>query len=463
MAADRFVAWLRREIDFLGSRRLALVILPIVVALLALYILIPQHGRTEAALVQRWIEQKGVVGQLFDLLQLTDLRHSGLFYSAYAVLFVNLLVCMIQRIPTAILLCRFPDKLPASASQWPAQEVEVRGLETERVAALLTEKGYRTQVWGDSIYALRGRFAVVGHWLFHVCCLVLMAGGFFLLVGPSPFRGSVGIGEGEFFELQTAPFLGSNRPPSPDLPALRFQIKKIDVLTEGTDLRRFETTVTTPEGERATLGINRPYRKPPYQVMANGFGYMPGWAIVNSRGRMLYGAWVKLVPFPLAPEDDFSLGTDEGSVHVRFYPDYEQGGEEDRSRGYQLRNPKFKARIEFHGEPIFEGLLEPGERVPIDERRDFFFLPEIRMYTMLDVIQEKGHLTVFACLGGMILGLVIRYARIRKEILVKILDRKLRIAGRSEILQGLFSEELEQLASEIVSLNRSPGDRKGAL
>jgi hypothetical protein len=462
MIGERLVALLRPQINFLGSSRLAAVLLPVVVALLAVYLFIPQHAPGQAELVDRWVDQKGLVGKLFDALWLTDIRHSWLFYAAYSLLFVNLLLCMIRRFSKAVQLCRFPDEPPQVPSLGYEREVEATGLGAESLASLLQKKGYRTLVERDSVYALRGRFSVVGHWLFHVSFLVLMVGVGLAIAGPGPFRGTVGIGEGELFDLQSAPFLASNQPLSPELPDLRFQVRKINYFAQGTDLRRFEATLISPGGERATMGVNRPYRRAPYQVMVHGFGFMPGWVIANERGRMLSGAWVKLVPFPLEAEDSFSLGRDGDMVHVRFYPDYEVVGDEERSRSYQARNPRLRARIELQGEAIFEGLLEPGEKVPIGEGKQFFFHPEIRMYTMLDVIQEKGYVLAFACMGGAILGLLIRYARIRKEIRLQLSDGSLRIAGRSEMFQGLFAEELETLVREIATASLEPEDQKGA-
>jgi hypothetical protein len=239
-------------------------------------------------------------------------------------------------------------------------------------------------------------------------------------------------------------------------------MERIDVQTEGSAVRRFDAQLSTPEGGRATIGINRPYRRTPYQVVAHGFGYMAGWVIVDEQGRMLRGAWVKLVPFPLERADSFPLGPKWSRVHVHLYPDYERQGEEDRSRSRELRNPRFEARIVWRGEEIYEGLLEPEQRVQLEDGKDFFFLPEIRRYTLLDVIQERGHALVFACLGIMIFGLLVRYGRIRKEILVQRSGGSLQVHGRGEIFESLFAEEFGRLTDALAAAPPSPEDRRGA-
>ncbi len=445
---------LRVLILFLASGRLAVMLLPVVITVMAIYLFIPQVGQSDPAWVERWVEQKGLVGQLFHRLWLTNLRHSWLFfYTPYGLLFVNLVFCMIKRFPVLIRQSRFPKGVPRvpATSFTLAQEPPVVG----DIVRLLSRKGYRS-LGGDScLYGLRGRFSLVGSWIFHVSFLILMVSGFFLMTSPENFRGKLALGEGEPFDLHATSFLSAEVRPSPDLPPLQFWIETIEFVTDDVDLHRFESTLVSPEGTRATVGINRPYRSPPYQVLAEGFGYMPGWIIKDMRGRVVSSGWVKLVPFPLEVEDLFSLGVRVGGlVRVTFYPDYEEIDGEERNRSYEALNPKFKTRIEIDGISVFEGLLEPGQEVSIDNGRlHFFFLPEIRKYTILDIIEEEDYGTPFACFGGMILGLVFRYARIRKEIWVQISENSVQIAGRSEILPALFQEELEAFAGDVAKLS----------
>jgi cytochrome c biogenesis protein ResB len=453
--------WLRRQYDFLASRRLAAVLLAVLTALLVVYVLIPQLDPTDAELLRRWDEAKGVVGRLLRAFGLTDVQHSWLLLGTYGLLFVNLLLCMIRRFRAVVRLYRFPESPPAISPIWLHREVNGTDFDAGEGAAVIRRKGYRTLIDDNTIYGLRGRFAIVGHWVFHLSLLVLFVGGMWVAASPEPFRGTVGVGEGEPFKLHTAVFLGTNMPPSQDLPEVRFKMEKIEVLTEGEEVRRFETLLSTPEGRQVAVGINHPYRKRPYQVLVNGFGYMPGWVVVNKRGRMLGGAWVKLVPFPRIVEESFPIGSGGSKVTVRFFPDYKAGEIISRSRSHELHNPRFETRIVWRGEQVFEGLLEPGQRVELGDGREFFFLPEIRKYGVLIIMQERGHEIIFAGLGIMVLGLLLRYARIRKEILVRVEGGSLQLFGRSEILKNLFAEELDRLAAELAEAGPPPLSRKG--
>jgi len=437
-----------RLFDFLASVRLAVLLLVVLAALLAVYLLVPQDLKNAEAM-SFLSDTGGVVERLARALGFTDVQHSYLLFGTYALLFVNLLLCVIRRFRVMVHLSRFPKAPPAVSPFWMQYQVECAGLGAEEVAKAVRMKGYRPLVNGNTIYGMRGRFCMLGHWVFHLGLLVLLVGGMWVAVRPDPFRGTVGVGEGEPFDLYRAPYLRANIPPSQDFPGLRFQMEKIEVLANGEDLRWFEARLHAENGDQVTIGINRPFRRHPYQVLVNGFGYMPGWVVADKRGRMLRGAWVKLVPFPLLEEDSFSIGPGGSTVSVRLLPDYQSSGKEARNRSHEFRNPRFETKIVWRGEKVFEGLLKPDQRVALGKGQEFFFLPEIRKYAMLDIMEEQGHEIVFAALAIMILGIVIRYVRIRKEVLVRVDGKSLHLFGRSEILETLFAEELEWLAEEL--------------
>jgi hypothetical protein len=462
MGSSSFGRWFGGQRDFLASGRLTAWLLGILVVVLGAYLFLPQETEVSARAIERWVETQGLVGQLCQTLGLTDVLHSPFIWVPCALMFVNLLLCMIRRRET-LSRWRFPDQPPRPAPSWLHGQVAAASLGEEAVAELLRRHGYRTLVAGGSVYGLRGRFAMLGHWLFHIALLALLIVGTAVALAPAPFRGVVAVGESERFDLHTTPFVSSSRPVEPEFPDLRFQVEQIDTFTEGIAARRFEARLSTPAGEYEDFGINRPYRQPPYQVMVHGFGYMAGWVIVNEAQQMVDGAWVKLIPFPYELSETFSLGYDDSSVYARLFPDHELEGEKNRSRSHELQNPKFVARIVWRGEKVYDGLLELEQRVPLTDDLEFFFLSEIRRYGLLEVIQEQGHMAVFVCLGGMILGLSIRYTRLRKEILVRRGEGVLDVFGHGEVFENLFEEEFTRLTQALSSVNpRSDGPRGAA-
>jgi hypothetical protein len=443
-------SWPEPLFDLLASGRLAVVLIAILVLLLLLYLFLPQwRGPWEESLRQ-WVEEKGAVGQVLNALQLTTLRSSWLLRITYGMLLVNLFFCMIRRLGTALIAARLPAGPPRITPRWSRRTVRSRGAAIADLVHGLRRRGYRTVVFDDAVYGLRGRYALAGSWIFHVGILTLMASGALVALGAEPFRGVAGVGEGEPFDIRATPFLGANAPISPDLPDLRFRVESIQAITDGVDIRQFDIRLSSPEGREVTIGINRPHRNGPYQVLPNGFGFMPGWAIVDERGRMLRGAWIKMVPFPLEPaEEIISIGPRTSDVTFRFFPDHALDGAEEALRSHELRNPRFRARVRLRGEILFEGLLEPGQRVPLEGGREFLFLPEIRRYGLLDVMEDEGHTGVFAGFGLMTLGLFVRYGRTRKEVLARVGAGGIELWGQSEILRNLYEEEIDRIAADL--------------
>ncbi|MBW2541019.1 MAG: cytochrome c biogenesis protein ResB [Deltaproteobacteria bacterium] len=462
MTSSRLGNWLRRQHVRLASGRLTAWLLAVLVFVLGVYLFIPQDRQVSALAIEGWVEQKGLLGRVCHALGFNSILHSPLFWGTCALMFVNLVLCMIRRIRSTLSLFRFPERPPQASLAWQRREIAGPTLAEEGIAELLGKRGFRTLVDDGRVYGLRGRFAIAGHWIFYLGLLAMLVVGTLVALAPKPFRGLVGVGDGEPFALHRSPFLSTRDAVAPELPDLRFQVEEIETLTEGTETVHFEAHVTTPEGDRGIIGVNRPFRQTPYQVMVHGFGYMAGWAITDSGGRMVNGAWVKLIPFPLLRSDTFSIGRGESTVRVRLYPDHYMEGETHQSRSYELQNPRYTARIFWRGSKIYDGLLEPGQRVPLEDGLEFFFLPEIRRYATLEVIQERGYVAVFACLGVMILGLAIRYFRIRKEVLVQRSEGSMEVFGRGEIFESLFAEEFDQLVDALASASLRSEDPRGA-
>jgi len=445
--------WDREPLAFLSSGGLAVGLLLLLVLLLGVYLFVPQGEGGPAGDTAVAAKDMGPAASLGRMLGFSDIRHSGWLYATCGLLALNLMLCLIRRFTVMRLLLRRPRAIPASIPAAHLRTVPRGDHDTQAIAALLRRRGYRTLVGERAVYGLRGRCAVIGHWIFHASLLLLLGAGAYVAAREPSFRGVIGIGEGESFDLHAAPFLGANTPLTTDLPGLRFRLDTIDVKTAGDEVRRLEVAISTPAGAGGRIAINHPFRHSSYQVLAHGFGYMPGWVIVDQAGKMLQGAWVKLVPFPLQDEDSFRIGPKTSEVTVRFYPDYSERAGAATSTSHELRNPRFAARITLLGQTIFDGLLEPGERVPLGGGREFFFLPEIRRYLLVDVIREREHHVVFAVLALMVLGLALRYLRLRKEILVQFDGDRLRLSGRGELLEDLFGEEMDRLSAELQKTN----------
>ncbi|MHC4410766.1 MAG: cytochrome c biogenesis protein ResB, partial [Planctomycetota bacterium] len=180
MSSSRLGRWLWSQYAFVASGRLTVWLLAILVSVLGAYLFVPQQGEVSARALERWVEQKGLVGQLFRALGLTDVLRSAFFSGTCGLMFVNLLLCMLRRIRSTLDLFRFPERAPLASPTWLRREIAAPELAEEHIAELLREHGFRTLVDDGSVYGLRGRFAIAGHWLFHLGLLALLIVGAFV-------------------------------------------------------------------------------------------------------------------------------------------------------------------------------------------------------------------------------------------------------------------------------------------
>ena len=146
------------------------------------------------------------------------------------------------------------SQVPASASCRRSSPIPTPAwMLVTRSAALMELTNTLTAA--NAVYGLRGRFASIGHWVFHAGLLAILLVAGSLAAAPPPFGGSAGIGEGEAFDLHTARFVSSNQDVDPDLPSLRFRVDSVRLRIESQAVKGSEVGVTSPEGTQATIGI----------------------------------------------------------------------------------------------------------------------------------------------------------------------------------------------------------------
>jgi len=448
---------LNRAVAFLASGRVAVWVMTALLLLLIAFGVVPQFEATSPDLAV-WLEDNPVLGPILHGMELTDVRRSVLFYAAYALLMVNLSLCMVRRAIPVLRSARAPRTPPMVTPDWLSRRVPGAGLEAAR--AVLRARKYHLLEHEGALYGLRGRFALAGHWTFHVGMLLLIYAGAVLTYAPDPFRGRLGVGEGEVVDIHRTPFLVHNQEGATSwfapehLPPLSFQLESLHWTAAEGEVREIEATLIDAEGQRHDVGINRPYRHYPFQVMLDSMGFMPGW-VLERNGLLLSSAWVKLPSAPGDQADAFSLGFHGMVARVVFEPDITRRTYLEHS---EPTKPAFVIEILQGEERLFKGMVAPGQTITLDRKGTTFrILPEIRRYALMEVVKEGEHRPIFAFFFVMIIGLGIRYWKIRKEVVVREDGIGLLVAGRTEMHPHLFAEELEAMVAEITpSGARSP-------
>lgn len=423
------------------------VLLALYVVWLGIYLALPQLRSAPPAEVDAWLENAGLRGHIARTLGLLDVAGNPGLWLTHGLFVANLIAGMTRRFRWVRRSIRLPRELPA-ASRFPWRHTIATPLSPDQVEAELVRRGYRTLRRQGMVYGLRGRVAAVGHMVFHIGFIVLFAGMVALSVGRKPIEAFAWIGENEAFDLHQSWLPYRSRPIATDDEPLRLVLGNVQAeLREGGRVDGFAAEVVRDDGRRATVAINQPFRSGRYLMIPSAFGFMVGWVVLTRDDRMVDGGWVKLMPFP---EDSMRARVElPGQGRVAFValanePDgaREKGHDTSRYWGY-------RSHITWRGRKIYDGILTPAQSVDLDEERRFRFLPEVREYVVFRIREERGFGLVVLAFAIMILGLVVRYARTRKEVLAICRDDRSEVCGRTEILPALFKEEMEDLVAKL--------------
>jgi len=171
---------MKKILEFLSSRRLALYLFFILMGLSLLGAFIPQR---EIPAFYEAHYQSWAVG-VFKTFQLTDLYHSWYFVTLLALLVLSLVVCTVRRVPR--LWASFRGRVPARPEELPYQaelgpgNLAAAAAKTPRPAA-----GFAWRREGSVLYGRRQPYAVSGELLTHLGLVVIFVGAALKLFGHS--------------------------------------------------------------------------------------------------------------------------------------------------------------------------------------------------------------------------------------------------------------------------------------
>lgn len=348
------------------------------------------------------------------------------FKALYALLLVNLVLCMAHRLPATLRRCR-PLRPPAGLgdlARYRDRTTVEGGRGPFALAGLmraLRRRGYRVRLGADgrSFAALRGRFAPLGDLAFHLAFILILAG--VLVSAATRFSGDVVITEGQTFWGERGDYLTFH--PREDFarraPRLSFAVEKIGAAFYRdelffTDLYAHVRYAAGPQAGRATVRLSHPLWLDGARINLVGYGFAPLYVLRGPDGRELDSAVVNLNVFPPGTEDSFRLPALPHRVHVTFFPDPVMADGVRGSRSNNLRDPVLQLRVYRHKVRVYEGVVPLGSSASFDGLRLEF--PGVRLSGQARVVRDPGASWVFAAFLVGIGGLALRVLWHRREV-----------------------------------------------
>lgn len=440
---------LQRLLKYLGSLRFTIIPIALLGIIFLLGLWIPQKGILQQEQYLEWQANSPRLVAFLDFLGLTDIYTSPITLTLWVLFFLNLTLVMWQRIPLVRRKVAFSDnKLedPCAAAGYPFRStIELpAGVTPEAVPGLFSRAGYRFYGTAGSFYAVKNRFAPVASLLFHLSFFLILLGG--VVSKYSRFIGNLDIAQGESFHGEPERYASISLPKIGTPPEIAFRVVSIAPEVERDTPTALKVRIQDERGGFHVADINRPYKRGRTSLVIKNLGVAPLVVMLDSSGRELDGAYVKLDVLK-GKQDSFQMGGYRFTA--LFYPDYFVKDGVEGSRSEEFRNPVFRLTVERDGKAVVQKTIRPGESVSFDDY--VLTVREMPFWVRFVVVKEYGLEVIYTGFVLATLGLVWRLLFYRREMVgaVRTLDgkRMIHMAGRSEFYRSLAEDEFQRLVA----------------
>jgi hypothetical protein len=165
------------------------------------------------------------------------------------------------------------------------------------------------------------------------------------------------------------------------------------------------TSRTTDKIHRGTLSSKWPLITDWTLVRIADFGYSVHYILMDLGEKQLENREVNMKLFPPGAEEFFDVMFMGYMFHVRLYPDYvDNDGRPDSVSAYP-ENPVFNLRIVRNKDIVFNGLLEPTNKLRFDN--NVITLPGVKMWIEVELVRDLGLPIAAAGMFLMVIGAVL--------------------------------------------------------
>lgn len=336
------------------------------------------------------------------------------FWIVYALLLVNTFWCLAWRYGALRRELRAEIIWQGTRPTW-----ELAVPDGGRVsAASLRAAGWNVRDEAAGVVrALRHRGASLGTFLFHGSFFLLALGFLTTIALREEHKIVVADGEtytgaeGQVLAREGSPLVTSGPPDE------RFTLTGVvpEFWRDQMLFTRLEATVVPEGGAPRTVRINDPvWFGPATLLRLTGIGFAPRYELLDSQGRVVETAFLKLNVFPPGQRDTFRLQAGPHRIQVEVYPDLVVTDGVPASRTLNLVKPGYFVRVARGRVELGEKVLEPNETFAFEGFRLRF--PEIHYWAELKVLRDPGAILLLVSFLAALAGLVLKIRGKRAEI-----------------------------------------------
>lgn len=369
------------------------------------------------------------------------------FYLLYTLFFINLTLCLINRIGPIIRRVLLKEATGKKLLKVLPIAVE------ERIHQIFSRMGYsKAYVDQGTTIFVKGRLGPIGELLFHIAFYLLLL--YFFISPFTRFEGKAVVVEGFPFWGEYEEYI--EKPERDEFyknaPEISFKVEEVGA--EFYEDKLFFTDLYSKifypaDTERHEATVRLKYGKWIGMVFINvqGMGYAPVYLLKDRNGKVLSSMTLNLNVFPPPTEDSFVLPDTPYRVYLKFYPDAVVKGNSILPRKLSIGESVYSIRIMRGKRIIFQGRIAPDEEIYFDNLRLSF--PGVKKWVQIRIVKDPAIFLVWAGLMLLFIGLFWRVVFLRREVLIKKEHNSLSISVGSEWFSEIFARGIMKILKKI--------------
>lgn len=446
---------------FFKSRKLAIVLITLIILLSIIGTRIPQESQLKPDSYNNWKTNNPGEAHIYEMLGLTDLFSSKIFLGTVLLLFINTLFCTANMLGA---LRRRDEKFrkKEDISRLENNTVIHASEEKNSIISILTSElrssGFNVSQEKNLIFAEKNRFGRLGTLIFHLSILFIILSALYGTTGR--MEGDMRLVEGQTLTDEHGNYLYLN-----EGPLFNENHQKFDITLEkfypdyydssNTQRGAAGKLVIRKDGNVAATDIvysNHFMTYGGYTFLGNVYGMAPLLILRNRDGSIISGSYITAFDNDKSKRyvSIFDIGDTglEGSLMVYMTSNLTSG---NIATGDVQQTPLMFLRISDGKNMIFDGSLGLNDAVQIGDR--YLVFSDIKYWSNFYIVKDEGTNFVYAGFALITLSLTVMFFIIPKRLWVEIGGDENRteiyIGGRADRFRSLYEEEYSSLINRI--------------
>jgi cytochrome c biogenesis protein ResB len=455
--------------NMLASRKLAIILLILLVLLSILGTIIPQEQLLPFNKVEKWPFDSRFLYGIVEKIGLTRIYNSFLYIAVTCLLAISISFCTLKRTLSFFSEKKNTPRIDPKILKKYRNSTELslsKGLDEKNFQHIvnIVRKKFRFRKINaestTSFYAVKGELGFLGSLLFHGCFLVIMIGA--VISAWTRFSGTIVLTEGQTFQGHATQYKGLKTKPLLRPQQLDFEIGLLKFKPEYDKVARYISEITIQEQSGQTIHTSiRPFHALAhrgYNFYYKEHGFSPSFILKYKGNKVLFDSFVALKSHteddPVKYEDAFEIPGVGLLVHARLYPDAENNDGVIKTKSPLPINPVIDLTINQYGDGIYKGTIKQEQTVSF---KDFTLtFNDLHYWSSFRVVRDPGYNIIVIGFFIGFAGLLIRIFFVREAIWMLFskdeVNPTITIAGFRERDKVFFAERFKKIVAEIQKL-----------